>query len=37
MYIISYNLKRLFKWISNITTKNWRDRTNGKNIGKMKM
>ena len=36
MYIVSYNLKRPFKWISNITNRKWRDRTNGKNVGKIK-
>ena len=37
MYIVSYNLKRPFKWISNITNRKWRDGTNGKNVGKIKM
>ena len=37
MYIVSYNLKRLFKWISDTTNRNWRDRRNGKNSGKIKM
>ena len=36
MYIVSYNLKRPFKWISNITNRKWRDRTNGKNVGTIK-
>ena len=36
MYIVSQNLKRLFEWISNITNRKWRDRTNGKNVGKIK-
>ena len=37
MYIVSYNLKRLFKWISDTTNRKWRDRRNGKNAGKIKM
>ena len=37
MYIVSYNLKRLFKWISDTTNRKWRDRRNGKNTGKIKM
>ena len=28
---------RLFKWISNVTNRKWRDRTNEKNVGKIKM
>ena len=37
MYIVFYNLKRLFKWIFNTTNRKWRDRTNGKNVGKVKI
>ena len=37
MYIVSHNLTRLFKWISNTANRKWRDRTNGKNVGKIKM
>ena len=37
MYIVSYNLKRLFKWISGTTNRKWRDRRNSKNAGKIKM
>ena len=33
MYIVSYNLKRIFKWTSNIINREWIDRTNGKNVG----
>ena len=35
-YIALYNLKRLFKWISYTTNRKWRDRKNGKNVGKIK-
>ena len=37
MYIVSYNLKRLFKWISDTTNRKWRDRKNGKTVGKKNM
>ena len=37
MYIVSYNLKRLFKWISDTANRKWRDRKNGKTVGKKKM
>ena len=37
MYIVLLNLKRIFKWISYTTNRKWRDRRNGKNIGKIKM
>ena len=36
MHIVSYNLKRLFKWISDTTNRKWRDRKNGKKVGKKK-
>ena len=37
MYIVSCNLKRPFNWISNTTNRKSRDRTNSKNVGKIKM
>ena len=37
IYIVSYNLKRLFKWISYTANRKWRDRRNGKNAGKIKL
>ena len=37
MYIVSCNLKRLFNWISNTINRKSRDRTNSKNVGKIKM
>ena len=36
MYIILHNLESLFKWISYTKNRKWRDRRNGKNIGKIK-
>ena len=35
MYVVSYNLKRLFRWISYTTNRKWR--INGKNVGKIKV
>ena len=37
MHIVSYNLKRLFKWISDTTNRKWRDRKNGKKVEKKKI
>ena len=36
MYIVFYNLKILFKWISYTTNRKRRDRRNSKNVGKIK-
>ena len=35
MYIVSYNLKRLVKWVFYTTNRKWRDRRNGKNVVKI--